>query len=216
MVGPGLKLLMGCVMQSQRDDPVSQHLVGLKVYDIQKLKAKLRPDTAKEILHGAAEIEKPDYHDEYFSSELLELLHDIAQLTRNFGDDCEEICFLIKTDTCNLLDKYRKNMWGSESLQHFALTAVAVAYDGAMRDVECFQHGVQILAQTCQTYLGYENTFKDFEEVVADSWKQLERKAGENLPAKALQYLQLMQKWSIQSFLMLVTAKSKTRRGVWG
>ena len=79
-------------MQLHADNPVNQHLTALKVLEYQKSRTQLRkPSAVAGVLESALDLERPAYYDNFITSELLELLHDVSERIRNMDKYAQKI-----------------------------------------------------------------------------------------------------------------------------
>lgn len=186
-------------MQLHADNPVNQHLTALKVLEYQKSRTQLRkPSAVAEVLESALDLERPAYYDNFITSELLELLHDVSGRTRNMGKYAQNVCCILRRGCDDLLHEYRAD-WGWDAYEMFAITAFNVAYDGiVLRDEVCFQHGVHLLTTVCQTATTHlEDGAAD---IRSSHWKTLTQTAAKKLSPDMCAFLKIMRSWSREKY----------------
>ncbi|KAL0050723.1 hypothetical protein WJX82_005786 [Trebouxia sp. C0006] len=47
------------------------------------------------VLESALDLERPAYYDNFITSELLELLHDVSERIRNMGNYAQNVCYVL-------------------------------------------------------------------------------------------------------------------------
>lgn len=167
--------------------------------EYQKLRTQLRkPSAVAGVLESALDLERPAYYDNFITSELLELLHDVSERIRNMGNYAQNVCYVLRYGCDDLPHEYRTD-WAWDAYEMFAITAFNVAYDGiVMRDEVCFQHGIHLLTTVCQTATTHLDD--GAAEIRSSHWKRLTQTAAKKLSPEMCAFLKIMRNWSCEKY----------------